>query len=76
MRLVPTSAFLVKGWVANQEQQMPQPPKQPPQKHPEMSDEEWQDHLEEVRAFERRNFRQSGGRVRTNPSKDSPEERS
>ena len=33
----------------------------PPQKHPEMSDEEWQDHLQELKAFERRNFRQSGG---------------
>jgi hypothetical protein len=49
---------------------MPQP-QPPPQKHPEMSEEAWQDHLEEVRAFERRNYRQSGGRGLAKPSQEN-----
>lgn len=56
---------------------MSQDPKQQPQQKPEwMSDQDWQDHLEELRAFERRNYRHSGGRVNANPSKGSPEGRS
>jgi hypothetical protein len=38
--------------------------KPPPQKKPQwMSPKEWQDHLEELKAFEKGNFRQSGGRL-------------
>jgi hypothetical protein len=44
-----------------------------PQEKPTwMSDEDWQDHLEEVQAFERRNYRQSAGQRAARPSQDSP----
>jgi hypothetical protein len=48
----------------------------PPQKKPQwMSAQEWWDHLEEVRAFAKRNFRQSGGPQAMRRSQDSPKEK-
>ena len=37
-----------------------------------MSQEAWEEFQEEVKAFEKRNWRQSGGRVGGSPSQDSP----
>jgi hypothetical protein len=36
-----------------------------------MSDEDWQEQLEETRAFAKRVYRQSGGRVDVSPSATS-----
>jgi hypothetical protein len=45
--------------------------KPPPQEKPTwMSEEAWQDHLEEVKAHAKRVCRQSGGRLDLSPSQD------
>jgi hypothetical protein len=47
--------------------------KPPPQEKPTwMSEEAWQDHLEEVKAHAKRIYRQSGGRLDLSRSQDSP----
>jgi hypothetical protein len=42
----------------------------PLQRHPSMSDEAWQDYLEERKAFAKRLFKQSGGRLDDQPLRD------
>lgn len=59
-------------------QQLPQRQKKPgsqPQKPNWMADEDWRDHLEELQAFERRNYRLSGAGRAAPPSKASPAKR-
>ena len=47
--------------------------KPPPQEKPTwMSEQAWQDHLEELKAFERRNYRLSAGQRAARPSQDAP----
>jgi hypothetical protein len=46
--------------------------KQPLQRHPSMSDEEWQEQLEEMKAHAKRLYRQCGGRLDVFPYSDSP----
>lgn len=48
-----------------------QPPPMP-QKHPEQSEEAWQEQLEEMKAYAKRVWRQSKGQVDVYPYPDSP----
>jgi hypothetical protein len=51
--------------------------KPPPQEKPSwMLEEEWQDHQEEVRAFNKRVYRQSGGRLAESHYPVSPKNKS
>ena len=50
--------------------------KPPQKKPPEMSHKDWLDHLEEVKAFDKRLYRQSGGQLGGKPSQGSRPERS
>lgn len=47
---------------------------EPLQKHPLQSEEEWQEELEERKAYAKRVWRQSGGQVDVYPSPGSPPE--
>jgi hypothetical protein len=43
-----------------------------PQKPPHWTEQEWKDHLDDVKAFERRNYRQSAGQRAAQSSQHSP----
>lgn len=47
-------------------------PPPPLEKPPEMSEEDWQEYQEEVKAYSKRVFRQSGGLLDVFPWKGSP----